>query len=335
MLKKDETNDVMHGLSTQVFSRATSGKPGLPVHFNVAHFPVLTAMRHATLLLPGRILSWSQAGSAVELRVEGVFLRQEFTYRYFDFRPAFQRLADTRTLTVRISFVGRKTLRIQMAEGFAVPENATVMLERFTPGTVAVTVEEQPGGTGGEGLLRVSGDGLTVLLDRGQWNLRVADMDGNVFYRQHGKDERTIMPYEVCPFGFLYDTEAGGKYACEAVAYREDEHFYGLGEKFMDLDRKERLIDLWNTNALGTNTERAYKNIPFFMSTQGYGIFINTSAKIRMDMGHTLYKAWAMMSGAPDIDYFLIRGSGIKEILPAYTALTGMASMPPRWTFGL
>ncbi|HEY5466784.1 MAG TPA: glycoside hydrolase family 31 protein [Clostridia bacterium] len=334
MNSQDDVSNVMHGLSNQ-HDAGVGKEGGAPVFFNVARFPKLTEMRAATLLLPGRILSWRLAGSAVELRVEGVFQRQEFSYRYFDFRPAFRRLADTRTMTVRLSFAGRKTLRIQAAEGFCVPENATEMLSGFVPEPVSITVEELPGGIGDEGLLRIAGDSLEVFLDRGQWNLSVADAGGGVFYRQHGRDERTIMPYEVCPFGFLYDTESGEKLSCEAVSYREDEHFYGFGEKFMDLDRKGRLIDLWNTNALGTNTERAYKNIPFFISSKGYGLYINSSAKIRLDMGHTLYKAWAMMSGSPDIDYFLIRGTGIRDILPGYTALTGKACMPPRWTFGL
>ena len=54
----------------------------------------------------------------------------------------------------------------------------------------------------------------------------------------------------------------------DALALAPDEHIYGLGEKFMPLDRRGQRIESWNYNTWGATNERAYKNVPFFVSSQ-------------------------------------------------------------------
>ena len=78
---------------------------------------------------------------------------------------------------------------------------------------------------------------------------------------------------------------------------------------------------------------RSYKNIPFFMSTRGYGVFINESKPITFWVGtrETCKNLFAVESNL--IDYYFFKGN-LKEILNKYTDLTGKSPVPPKWSFG-
>ena len=77
-----------------------------------------------------------------------------------------------------------------------------------------------------------------------------------------------------------------------------------------------------------------YKPIPFFMSNRGYGMFVHTSAPATFDFGASYSIANQLLLGDDELDLFVFLGAP-KEILNEYTNLTGKASMPPLWTFGL
>ena len=121
--------------------------------------------------------------------------------------------------------------------------------------------------------------------------------------------------------------------ATECYALRPGEAVFGFGEKFLRVESTGQIIDLNMVEATGTTTPRSYKNIPFFWTTRGYGIFWHTSARAT---------AWVGSRGAADVqvaieddelDQFVFIGSP-KQILDRYTTLTGKAHMPPRWSFG-
>ena len=72
--------------------------------------------------------------------------------------------------------------------------------------------------------------------------------------------------------------------ATEIVARKIDEHdvfcrLLGIGEQFGRVEKSGQTIDLNMVEATGTTTPRAYKNIPFFWTTHGYGVFCNTTAR--------------------------------------------------------
>ena len=122
----------------------------------------------------------------------------------------------------------------------------------------------------------------------------------------------------------------------EALALAPDEHIYGLGEKFMPLDRRGQKIESWNYNTWGATNERAYKNIPFFVSSRGYGVFLNTTFKTTWDIGSGATSAISTQIETEDdrLDLFFIWGPRISDILIRYTELTGRPPVPPRWSFG-
>jgi alpha-D-xyloside xylohydrolase len=76
-----------------------------------------------------------------------------------------------------------------------------------------------------------------------------------------------------------------------------------------------------------------YKPVPFFMSSRGYGMFVHGSAPATFDMGASYHGSNALL-GDDELDLFVFLGPP-KEVLDAYTTLTGKAPGPPLWSFGL
>lgn len=51
------------------------------------------------------------------------------------------------------------------------------------------------------------------------------------------------------------------------------EKIYGLGERFGPFVKNGQTVDMWNEDG-GTSSELTYKNVPFFISSRGYGVFV-------------------------------------------------------------
>lgn len=62
------------------------------------------------------------------------------------------------------------------------------------------------------------------------------------------------------------------------------ESVHGLGERFGAFNKVGQSVSLWNADG-GTSSDQAYKNIPFWMSSRGYGIFIDTPDRIELEIG--------------------------------------------------
>ena len=312
----------MHGLSK------TSVVPDEVVFENMPTFPRISRSKGLTMLLVNRVKCWYRSSNVVYFRTEASYVDERYTYRYFDYRHVFLPKQNTSTVTVAVSLHNAKTVRIRMEEGFSVSENETEMIKDRRECVPEFLVEEE------EETVEIRSRELTVRVTKNPWNLQILDEHGEIFYQQFGRDNHSFMPYEICPMGFLY-TADGEQYTCEAAVKNAYEKYYGVGENFTGVDRTGRAFELWNTNSLGVNTERAYKYIPFYMSSRGYGVFYNTSRKTRMDMGATLSKAVYVMVEGKVLDYFIMKGDSMKEILPLYYDITGWPVMPPKWSFGL
>jgi alpha-D-xyloside xylohydrolase len=62
------------------------------------------------------------------------------------------------------------------------------------------------------------------------------------------------------------------------------ESIHGLGERFGAFNKVGQSVTLWNADG-GTSSEQAYKNVPLWISSRGYGIFIDTPDKVELEVG--------------------------------------------------
>ncbi|MDR0949589.1 MAG: alpha-xylosidase [Lachnospiraceae bacterium] len=146
-------------------------------------------------------------------------------------------------------------------------------------------------------------------------------------------------------------------FLCQQLSVGVGELLYGTGERFTPFVKNGQAFDCWNEDG-GTSTLQAYKNIPFYLSNKGYGVFVNHPEKVSFEMcSENVTKAQFSVPGGY-LDYFVISGpslkvselsnaligtravgaqtgASMKDVLTAYTDLTGKPSLPPPWTFGL
>ncbi|KAJ4383109.1 31 glycoside hydrolase [Neurospora sp. IMI 360204] len=109
---------------------------------------------------------------------------------------------------------------------------------------------------------------------------------------------------------------------------------YGLGERFGPLTKNGQEIDMWNEDA-GTCTLYTYKNIPFYWTNRGYGVFFDHTDVVSLEVQtERLAKVQASVQGE-EIRWMVIHGPTPKEILRKYSDLTGHPPLPPAWSFGL
>ena len=125
-----------------------------------------------------------------------------------------------------------------------------------------------------------------------------------------------------------------GIYMREQLQLSVGELVYGLGERFTPFVKNGQTIDVWNEDG-GTSTEQSYKNIPFYLTNKGYGVFVNHPEKVSFEVGSEKVTKVQFSVPGECLDYFIIGGDSMKEVIENYTSLTGKPAMPPAWSFGL
>jgi alpha-D-xyloside xylohydrolase len=176
---------------------------------------------------------------------------------------------------------------------------------RISAGELALILEHAP---------------LAFILDHGRRRVQSSPSDAH-FVRRH-----RIPPFARLEHGWLVSLELG-----------HATRVYGLGEKWGRLDHRGELIRSYNHDALGVNSERSYKNAPFAWSPDGWGVFAHTAAAVTHGVGFAPWsqRAYVLEVDSPSLDLFLLGGRDGAQQLAQYTALTGRAPVPPRWSLGL
>lgn len=187
-----------------------------------------------------------------------------------------------------------------------------------------------------------TGDGRTTLatathravLQHATGRLEIFQADGSLVCGIGGPEKGNFRAWDSHNTGVCRTEPEGVPLAVENFDLGPGECIYGFGEKFIGLDKVGQTIDLIMHDALGVHSPRSYKNVPFFCSTRGYGVFFDH---------HCLMTCWVGSLSAVDVqvaladdflDYYVFCGQPA-EVLAGYTELTGRSPVPPDWSFGL
>ncbi|KAF9460439.1 glycosyl hydrolases family 31-domain-containing protein [Collybia nuda] len=112
------------------------------------------------------------------------------------------------------------------------------------------------------------------------------------------------------------------------------EKIYGLGERFGPFIKNGQTIDMWNEDG-GTSSELTYKNVPFFISSKGYGIFVPCPGFVTFEVQSERTTRVNIAVPYESLSAYLIHGPTPAAIMERYSLLTGRPALPPPWTFGL
>jgi alpha-D-xyloside xylohydrolase len=113
-----------------------------------------------------------------------------------------------------------------------------------------------------------------------------------------------------------------------------DEKFAGTGERFTGMNLSGKTLILENTDGLGVNNRRAYKNIPFYISSKGYGLLLMTSGHVRLSFADISTRAVQGLIEDDIFDLFFIGGGSVEQIVLNYRKISGFPRQVPDWSYG-
>lgn len=133
---------------------------------------------------------------------------------------------------------------------------------------------------------------------------------------------------------WAYPQEDKDSYIREQLSLSVGECIYGFGEKFSTFVKNGQTVDMWNADG-GTCSEQSYKSIPFYVSSREYGIFVNHPEKVSFEVASETVSRVAFSVTGEHLEYFVVGGENLTEVISNYTTLTGKPALPPAYTFGL
>ncbi|GAB3913058.1 alpha-xylosidase [Microlunatus endophyticus] len=146
-------------------------------------------------------------------------------------------------------------------------------------------------------------------------------------------DDQLLTSSTADSIGVITDDE-DRHFVREQLTIGVGEHVYGLGERFGAFIKNGQAVDIWNADG-GTNTEQAYKNVPFYLTDGGYGVFVAHPERVSFEIGTEVTSRTQFSVEGQRLTYYLIYGPTPKQILSKYTALTGRPAAVPDWSYGL
>lgn len=158
-------------------------------------------------------------------------------------------------------------------------------------------------------------------------------LDGKELTKEQIKDFDCGEDYKSIPLGFTYkDPKVTDCF--ETMYSYSDEGYYGFGEKFTTFNKRGQKITIWQKDVHSTNSDISYKAMPYFMSTNGYSIQLNTYTRCHFNMGASSYVSYNMETEDPYIDYYMFCNRNYMNLLEDYLSLSGKSPLIPKWAFG-
>ncbi len=196
-----------------------------------------------------------------------------------------------------------------------VPEAAIDGLVRRNVDTVAFTV---PGKAGG-----ASADATAAAAQ-----LLIHDFDFN------GDPVRTDKLHlrQIAP-GVVEITSVAWEVGYWRFSVRDAASYFGMGERFDALNHAHTVVKNLSVDNEGVKGTSSYKPIPFFMSTSGYGLWVDTTGEATFDLNATDKSEIVVDVASAKMRIVLFTGPEFPGILEKFTAQAGRAIVPPYWAF--
>lgn len=136
-----------------------------------------------------------------------------------------------------------------------------------------------------------------------------------------------------------------------------DERLHGLGLQFFKVNHRGRTRYLRVNSDPRQDTGESHAPVPFLVSSQNYGILINTARIVTFCCGSVVRKGAAtnplrdrgrdddwqatplshcleIVVGSPDFEAMVFAGKSALEVVQRYNLYSGGGALPPRWGLG-
>lgn len=112
----------------------------------------------------------------------------------------------------------------------------------------------------------------------------------------------------------------------------DGEALWGFGQRFDFWNLRGRVVESWTRDMAQGGPHSSYFAVPFFLSSEGYGLFVNNSGRVVFDCGATRPDELRIEVPEPGLDVFVFKGTP-RQILAQYTRLVGRPQPAPDWVF--
>ncbi|MDR0922614.1 MAG: DUF4968 domain-containing protein [Lactobacillales bacterium] len=181
--------------------------------------------------------------------------------------------------------------------------------------------------------LTISTEKLKVVVQKNPYRMSVYKADGTLLTSEYNDNQR---------LGWLTDGQTVVNQFQNNFQTPEDEAFYGFGERYDSLNQRGNDVDTYVYNEYQTQAEakRTYLAIPFFVSSEKYGMFINSDFHSQFQLASKAGDKYSFLldnDGEKNrmLDYYIISGENQNDIVKNYTSLSGKTTLLPKWAFGL
>ncbi|MFC5529867.1 TIM-barrel domain-containing protein [Cohnella yongneupensis] len=292
-----------------------------------------------TYFFASRLTAFNEANAQGTLQWRRYLRKPRLSFNQIDFpfeeSPSWEfpdEYADKPEAAFELSFLTDRTIRVRLHSRHKAnqPIKPSIMVDE----NAASTTEHWEAERRDDGVVYRSAAGsVTVQLD--PWKLIFRDASGRIVTQtRHFGDSRSLLNSNGQPFSFKQGARARDNRIAASFLLQPDEKLFGAGESFTRLNKRGQKLNLFATDALSAQTGKMYKPIPFFLSSEGYGMFVHTSAPLTFDFGASYDDTATLFTGEESLDLFVFLGTP-KEALSEYTRLTGRSPLPPLWSFGL
>ena len=110
-------------------------------------------------------------------------------------------------------------------------------------------------------------------------------------------------------------------------------NYYGFGERFDTLNHAHTVVRNASIDTPGAKGAATYKPMPFFMSTSGYGMWIDTTSEAVFDLNTSQKEDVLVTLPAMKLRIVVFTDREFPRMLEAFTKLAGRAVVPPYWAF--
>jgi len=138
-----------------------------------------------------------------------------------------------------------------------------------------------------------------------------------------------VMHYEVTNWNGFVPTETDVTASSNA-----NEHFYGFGEKFDSVDQAGNKVHIITSDIGGDKNDNSYKSSSWFLSTNGYGFHLDSTAESYFDMRNSAPDRYTIQNLFGALKFNVVAGPKLTDVLTRYTGYSGRPYLPPQWVFG-
>lgn len=142
------------------------------------------------------------------------------------------------------------------------------------------------------------------------------------------------------------------------IPLQRKEQLYGFGLNFQTVHQRGKILNLHVDHYGGKDNGRTHAPVPFYISSQGYGVFINSARYITVYAGsgalkdspnapvakdRNTDKSWSsrpysdvvsILVPAPGTEIYLFAGPTPMDVVRRYNLFCGGGTLPPRWGLG-